>query len=67
MKQEGQDNTKTSKLGKVAPKMILPIIIASTVGILFADNVINQPQKKTPEKELGDAVTKYLKSMNKER
>ena len=45
--------------------MIVPIIIASTVSLLFADYALYQPKRKTPEQELGAALTRYLKSIKK--
>ena len=46
--------------------MILPIIIASTLGILFADHILYQPpRKKTPEEEVTAALAKYVKSIQK--
>ena len=45
--------------------MILPIIVFSTLGILFADSILHQPPRKSPERQLGDALTNYLESVKK--
>lgn len=42
--------------------IMLPFILAAVVSILFIDNVIQKKKPPPPEKQLGDALTRYLKS-----
>lgn len=42
--------------------MILPIVLGSALTLMFMNDVLYKPKRKTPEDELGRALTKYLKS-----
>ncbi len=43
--------------------MLLPMVVAGTVSMLFADQVLHKPKKKSQEEELVEALAKYMKTV----